>query len=54
MGQMNLSEEQREQMRSLRESTHQQIRNVLTPEQQEQFRQKIEARRGRGGFGPRN
>lgn len=49
-----LSEEQREQMRSLRESTREQIRNVLTPEQQEQLRQKIEARRGRGGFGPRN
>jgi Spy/CpxP family protein refolding chaperone len=54
MGRMNLSVEQREQMRSLRDSTHQQISNVLTPEQQEQLRQKIEARRGQGGFGPRN
>ncbi len=54
MGRMNLSAEQREQMRSLRESTHQQIRNILTPEQQEQLRQKIESRRGQGGPGPRN
>ncbi|HBB31878.1 MAG TPA: hypothetical protein DDZ80_26365 [Cyanobacteria bacterium UBA8803] len=54
MASLNLTPEQKTEIRSILQSARQQGRDIVTEEQRQQLRQEMQSRRGQGEFRPRN